>query len=81
MVDLAAQFKFANLYRKKISLAQDYKTAVNLYTFRAEHGNAVPQYKLGIMYNFGFGVIEDYETSLKWHILSAERERHLLINK
>ena len=39
---------------------------------KAEQGNANAQYLLGLMYNNGQGVIQDYKEAVKWYRLSAE---------
>lgn len=60
------------------SSAQDYVTAFNAYLrgdyalaereFRplAERGNVLAQYKLGLMYNNGEGVPQDYRQAVDW---------------
>ena len=39
----------------------------------AERGNAVAQNWLGFMYEYGYGVKQDYGEALKWYRLSAEQ--------
>jgi uncharacterized protein len=39
----------------------------------AEQGNAGAQFNLGVMYNNGQGVPEDYKTAVKWFRLAAEQ--------
>ena len=51
----------------------DFATAVRLWTPLAEHGNAVAQSHLGLMYAMGRGVAQDYKTAVKWFTLSAEQ--------
>ena len=38
-----------------------------------EQGNASGQYNLGVMYDKGLGVLQDYKTAVKWYRLSAEQ--------
>ena len=39
----------------------------------AEQGDAVAQFNLGVMYQQGQGVSQDYQTALKWYALAAEQ--------
>ncbi len=39
----------------------------------AEQGDAPAQYKLGVIYAHGHGVIQDYAEALKWYRLAAEQ--------
>ena len=39
----------------------------------AEQGDAVAQFKLGVMYYGGEGVPQDYEEALRWYKLAAEQ--------
>ena len=40
----------------------------------AERGDAQAQYNLGVMYDIGQGVIQDYKAAFKWFTLSAEQD-------
>ena len=40
---------------------------------RAEQGNAAAQYNLGVMYDNGEGVPQDYAEAAKWYRLAAEQ--------
>ena len=51
----------------------DYVTALSEWKPLAEQGNAEAQYNLGVMYDNGFGVIEDDREAVKWFRLSAEK--------
>ncbi len=51
----------------------DYKTALREWQPRAEQGEAVPQYNLGLLYDNGQGVPQDYGIAAKWYKLSAEQ--------
>jgi TPR repeat protein len=43
------------------------------YTLAAEQGFAAAQYNLGLMYDNGQGVIQDYKAAFKWYTLAAEQ--------
>ena len=51
----------------------DYATAFRLYRALADQGNAVAQYKLGLMYYTGQGVPMDRVEAVKWYLKAAER--------
>ena len=48
-----------------------YATAYHLIRPLAELGNAVAQNKLGVMYNYGWGVPRDYERAAAWYRKAA----------
>jgi TPR repeat protein len=50
-------------------LAQDYAAVANA----AERGDATAQYNLGVMYDIGRGVVQDYVEAHKWYNLAASR--------
>ena len=52
---------------------KDYETAHKLLLPFAEQGDAEAQYLLGLMYNEGKGVPQDYKEAVKWWRLSAEQ--------
>jgi hypothetical protein len=64
-------------YREK-----DFETAYKLVAPLAEQGNAKSQLYMGIMYERGEGIPQDYKEAVKWFRLSAEQGnalgRHLL---
>jgi len=51
----------------------DYATAAREYRKAAEQGHADAQYILGVMYNFGKGVPENYTEAIKWYRKAAEQ--------
>ena len=51
----------------------DYATALMVYRPLADKGDAKAQYNLGIMYDTGQGVSQDYVQAHKWYNLSASR--------
>ncbi len=51
----------------------DIATAVRLWTSSAEQGNASARFTLGLMYDLGNGVAQDYKTAIKWYTLAAEQ--------
>jgi hypothetical protein len=50
----------------------DYATALEELLSLAEQGNPTAQYRLGVMYDSGFGVAQDYAEAMKWYRLAAE---------
>ena len=53
---------------------KDYQKALLYFTMAAELGHAAAQYELGVMYDYGFGVIKDIGKALNWFRKSAARE-------
>lgn len=51
----------------------DFAQVVTLLRPLAEKGNSEAQYKLGVMYDEGKGVTQDYKKASKWYRLSAEQ--------
>ena len=51
----------------------DYATAVRGFLVHAEQGDATAQYKLGVMYANGKGVLKDDAEAVKWFRLAAEQ--------
>ena len=39
----------------------------------AEQGNVKAQYNLGLMYDMGEGVLQDYKEAVRWYQLAAEQ--------
>ena len=62
-------------FQKGLAAAQagDFATALQEWTPLAEAGNEVAQSNLGIMYDFGQGVPQDYKEAMKWYRLAAEQ--------
>jgi TPR repeat protein len=54
-----------------IALAMRVDLAVEIENNNQEH--AIVQYNLGVMYDNGEGVPQDYKTALKWWTLAAEQ--------
>ena len=48
--------------------------------FKAEQGDALAQYILGLYYEDGQGVIQDYEEAVKWIRLAAEQGNEVAQN-
>jgi TPR repeat protein len=46
---------------------------VKWYRAAAAQGNAWAQYNLGVMYNDGHGVAQDYKEAVKWYRLAADQ--------
>jgi TPR repeat protein len=53
--------------------AGDYETAFENWLPLAERGDASAQYNLGIMYDNGYGVPQDYAEAVRWYRLAAEQ--------
>ena len=51
----------------------DYDTALKEFRPLAEQGDSKAQFKLGIMYDNGFGVPQDYKEATRWCRLAAEQ--------
>ncbi|WP_172920060.1 tetratricopeptide repeat protein, partial [Capnocytophaga canis] len=47
--------------------------AVKWYRKSAEQGNALGQYNLGVMYDYGYGVPKDEAEAVKWYQKSARQ--------
>lgn len=70
--DVESQFTLGNLYtdRKK------YKEAFEWFLKAAKLGYDQAQYKVGIFYEHGAGIIKDYSEAEKWY-LKAASQKHL----
>ena len=51
----------------------DYATALKEWTPLADLGNVKAQYNLGLMYDMGKGVLQDYKEAVRWYQLAAEQ--------
>ena len=63
-------------FNKGLTAAQsgDFATALKEWKPLAEEGNAVAQNNLGLMYQNGWGVPQDYKEAVYWYRLAAEQE-------
>ena len=66
---LAADFKKGLDAAKK----GDFETALKEWRPLAEQGDSYAQYNLGLMYDYGEGVIEDYTLAVYWYRQAAEQ--------
>ena len=66
---------YAADYNKGVIAAQsgDWATALKEWKPIAEEGNAAAQFNLGLMYQNGYGVPQDYKESVYWYRLAAEQ--------
>jgi len=55
--------------------AGDYQKAIEKFQPLAEQGHAIAHYNLGLMYDDGQGVPQDYVQAHKWYNLSAARSK------
>ena len=62
-------------FNKGVIAAQngDWATALKEWKPIAEEGNAAAQFNLGLMYQNGYGVPQDYKESVYWYRLAAEQ--------
>jgi TPR repeat protein len=62
-------------YQKGLTAARtgNYATALREFRALAEQGHASAQYNLGLMYDNGRGVTQDYKESVKWYRKSVEQ--------
>ncbi len=51
----------------------DYATALEEWLPLTEQGDAAAQISLGVMYEYGEGVTQDYAEAMKWYRLAAEQ--------
>ena len=51
----------------------DFATALREWKPLAEPRDADAQFNLGVMYQKGIGVLQDYKTAVKWYRLAAEQ--------
>ena len=51
----------------------DFATALREWTPLAEQGYAGAQYNLGVMYENGWGVLQNHATAMKWYTRAAEQ--------
>jgi len=58
---------------KKAYRLGDFDKAFQIFASLAQEGNASAQYGLGIMYDEGKGVPQDYKEAVKWKTKSAEQ--------
>jgi len=68
-----ADLAIAGPFEDGLAAAQsgNYGTALRLWRPLADRGDADAQYNLGVMYNNGDGVRQDYAEALKWHRQAA----------
>jgi hypothetical protein len=52
----------------------DYATALRLFRPLADQGNALAQYALGVMYDNGQGVQQNYAEAAKWYRKAADQD-------
>ena len=51
----------------------DYNTAFKEIQPLADQGDAIAQYNLGVMYDYGKGVLKDYQQAAKWYRKAADQ--------
>ena len=62
-------------YARGLRAAENGNYAMALHEFReaAEQGDAKAQFKLGVMYKRGYGVVQDNSAAVKWFRVAAEQ--------
>ncbi len=51
----------------------EYETAYRLFSPLAEQGHVVAQFNLGVLFEYGLGVAQDYAEAARWYMKAAER--------
>ena len=64
--DVAAQTRLANWYAHGIKVEKSYRTARRWYEMAARRGDALAAYELGLLYEFGRGVLQDNALAAYW---------------
>jgi tetratricopeptide (TPR) repeat protein len=67
--DARLNFQLGRAYYK----AQKFKTAADEFKIAAEKGYAAAQFNLGLMYEYGQGVSQNYGEALIWYRKAAEQ--------
>ena len=52
----------------------DYPTAIKLLQPLAKDGNPLAQYEIGVMYEHGWGVEQNFEEARNWLLKSADQQ-------
>ena len=53
--------------------AKDYAKALKYYKYAAEKNDSHAQFRLGYMYDMGYGVTQNYAVAMKWYLKSANQ--------
>ena len=70
------------MYDKGKGVPKDYKTAVKWYRLAAEQGFADDQYNLGVMYQVGHCVLQDYvRAHMLFNMAAAAGYQHAFHNR
>jgi len=49
------------------------KVALETLMFEAQRGNSEVQYRIGVIYNIGLGVPQDYDLAAQWYLKAADQ--------
>src|SRR5256885_4391856 len=75
-LSLAAPAPAASLEDAAVAYRKgDYANALQLYRPLAEHGLAVAQFNVGLMYDMGQGVLQNHGEAVDWYRLAADQGR------
>ena len=58
----------------------DYKTAFTIFEDLALKGDSKAQYNLGLMYENGYGVKQDYKKAIEWYEKAANPEKFFTLD-
>ena len=66
---------FAQDFQKGLAAAKsgDFETALKEWKPLAVDGDSAAQYNIGLLYDNGWGVLQDYKEAVKWYTLAAKQ--------
>ncbi|KAF9920321.1 hypothetical protein FBU30_009858 [Linnemannia zychae] len=72
--DKDAQVAIGDIYMKgRGSFRQDYNIAMSWYTKAAEQGSSAAQRSIGHLYDYGYGVLQNFPKAMEWYKKAAEQ--------
>ena len=70
---LSKSVKEANKIADEAYDAKDYAKALKYYQYAAEKNDNHAQFRLGVMYDKGYGVTQNYAEAVKWYLKAANQ--------
>ena len=70
---LSMTVKEANKIADEAYKAKDYAKALKYYQYAAEKNDNHAQFRLGYMYDMGYGVTQNYAEAVKWYLKAANQ--------
>ena len=70
---LSMSAKEANKIAEEAYEAKDYAKALKYYQYAAEKNDNHAQFRLGYMYDMGYGVTQNYAEAVKWYLKAANQ--------